>query len=311
MSSTSTTSMASSALVNVAEDAEHRLVKLLADAAGGTSVVKPTFIEECDACIANGDASQLLRCITSESNIMTALVTTLNDNEGISAMSLLGALLDRVKDDGSNVTTQLLNELSDAIINVARTSTETTCKGVTLLATLYNMRSDPTQKVSLLVKMIQLGSSSTPSLFEVNTSNGTSMMLSKLIDPTRLIAMLDEWKIPPAGRRDLYKAAAEAVSNKNIKQQFTLLVVETYSKPDVDATGVEYAKKAAIGAIKDPVSLFAQQRKLLSQPAIEALGQNDGTLYKTHHKFIVLCRRRDSMFISSSLTLSIVSYSLC
>jgi hypothetical protein len=271
--------MASSALVNVADDAEHRLVKLLADSAGGTSVVKPNFIEECDACIANGDASKLLRCVTSESNIMTALVTTLNDNEGISAMSLLGALLDRVKDDGSNVITRLLNDLSDAIINVCK-STETTCKGVTLLATLYNMRSDPTQKVSLLVKMIQLGSSCTPSLLEVSTGNGTSMMLSKLIDPTRLTAMLDEWKIPPSGRRDLYKAAAEAISNQNTKQQFTLLVVETYSKSDVDATGVEYAKKAAIGAIKDPVSLFVQQRKLLSQPAIEALGQNDGTCTK-------------------------------
>eukprot|EP00536_Pseudo-nitzschia_multiseries_P007967 jgi/Psemu1/305351/fgenesh1_kg.193_\ len=93
--------------------------------------------------------------------------------------------------------------------------------------------------------------------------------------------MLNEWKIDPAGRRELYQVAAEA-SQKSLKakQQFTLLVVETYSKSDVDAAGLGAAKQAAIGAIRDPVSLFAQQRKIMSLPAVQALEKNDAPLYE-------------------------------
>lgn len=46
----------------------------------------------------------------------------------------------------------------------------------------------------------------------------------------------------------------------------------------VDDLGLAAAKEAAIGAIQDPVTLFMQQRGMLTMPAIQALKSNSGTL---------------------------------
>jgi len=278
---------ASSALVNVVDGAELCLVRLLAESAAPGSI-RPNFIADCEACIDNSDASQLLKTIVAEKGAIAALVSL--DEEAVSAISLLAACLDRV--EGHDSSAKMLNELADSIISISTSNNATvTAKAVSLLATLYNMRSDPTEKVALLVKMIRLAVSSgdQSSLLEAENS-----VLGKWMDPTQLVTMLDEWKVQPAGRRALYLAAAEgsasaaasaAVSSQKTselsltaKQQFTLLAVETYSKSDVNASGLKAAKQAAIGAIRDPVSLFVQQRKILSLPAVQALESSDAPL---------------------------------
>jgi len=261
---------ASSALVNVVDGAELCLVRLLAESAAPGSI-RPNFIPDCETCIAHSDASQLLKTIVAEQGAVAALVSL--DEEAVSAISLLAACLDQV-DDGIS-SEQMLNELADLIISISNSigSVDVTNKSISLLATLYNMRSDPTEKVTLLVKMIRLAGSGQSSLLEAENS-----VLRKWMDPTQLVAMLDEWKVEPAGRRDLYRAAAEGSQKPLAKQQFTLLVVETYSQSDIDASGLEAAKQAAIGAIRDPVSLFVQQRNILSLPAIQALEGNDAPL---------------------------------
>ena len=268
---------ASSALVNVVDGAELCLVRLLADSAAPGSI-RPSFVPDCEACIAHSDASQLLKTIVAEQGAIAALVSL--DEEGVSAISLLAACLDRVEDDSS--AKSVLNKLADSIISISSSASKggdatAIKKAISLLATLYNMRSEPTEKVALLVKMIRHASSQS-SLLEAENS-----VLGKWMDPAQLVSMLDEWKVQPAGRRELYRAAAEgsasqesSKSSLTAKQQFTLLVVETYSKSDVDASGLKAAKQAAIGAIRDPVSLFVQQRKILSLPAIQALKSSDG-----------------------------------
>jgi translation initiation factor 3 subunit M len=257
-----TTTMSSSTLVNIAEDAEHRLVGLLSSPSSPVC-----FKEECEASIANGDASKLVRTIVRDPGSIQSLLSAPME-EGISAVALLAACLNKVKDGSSGL---LLKDVADAIVTVTHTDCSTsTSKQMTLLATLYNMRSDPFEKVDLLTRMIRLASTHDPTLLEGNSS------LGKWMEPSRLTGMLDEWQIPASGRRELYRAAADGSNSSLIRQQFTLLIVETYSKSDVDSTGLEYAQKAAIGAIRDPFSLFAQQRKILSLPAIEALGQSDG-----------------------------------
>jgi len=207
---------ASSALVNVAEDAELRLVRLLADAAEST---RPGFVQDCEACIVHGDAAQLMRTILGEQNAISALVSL--EEEAVSAVSLLAALLDRVKNTDSS---QLVDELADSVIRSTSTDSADTTKAVSLLATLYNMRSEPLEKVGLLVKMIRLAASRQPSLLEPQAS-----VLGKWMDNTRLPGMLDEWKITPSARRDLYRAAAQGAASPITKQRFTLLVVETYT----------------------------------------------------------------------------------
>jgi hypothetical protein len=257
---------ASSALVNVVDGAELCLVTLLNESAAAGSI-RNTFVRDCEACIAHSDASQLLKTIVSEQGAIAALVSL--DDEAVSAISLLAACLDRV--EGNNAA--ILNELADSIVSIS-SSNGAAAKGVSLLATLYNMRSDPTEKVGLLVKMIRLAVSS-GDVLEVESS-----VLGKWMEPTQLSTMLDEWKVEPAGRRDLYQAAAEgSQKSPSAKQQFTLLQVESYSKSDVDASGLQAAKQAAIGAIRDPVSLFAQQRKILSLPAVQALEKSDAPLF--------------------------------
>lgn len=202
----------SSALVNVADDAELRLVRLLAESAEST---RPNFVQDCEACIAHGDAAQLMSTILSEQGAIAALVSL--EEEAVSAMSLLAALLDRAKD--TNVS-QLVDELADSVVRA--TSTDAS-KPVSLLATLYNTRSDPLEKVGLLVKMIKLAASRQPSLLEPNVS-----VLGKWMDATRLPAMMDEWKVEASARRDLYLAAAEGATTPLAKQRFSLLVLETY-----------------------------------------------------------------------------------
>lgn len=44
----------------------------------------------------------------------------------------------------------------------------------------------------------------------------------------------------------------------------------------VDSQGLAAAKEAAIGAIRDPVTLFIQQRGMLTMPAIQALESQSG-----------------------------------
>lgn len=264
--------MASSALVNVVDGAELCLVRLLADSAEPGSI--PTnFIPDCEECIAHSDASRLLKTIVAEKGAIGALVSL--DGEAVSAISLLAACLDRVEGASSEL---MLNELADSIISISSSDADvnSTSKAITLLATLYNMRSDPTEKIKLLVKMIQLAVSSDGSSTLLEADNS---VLRKLIDPKQLVTMLDEWNIEPVGRRELYRAAAEgSLKSKVTQQHFTLLVVETYSQSDLDVSGLESAKQAAMGAIRDPISLFVEQRKILSLPAVQALEKSNAPL---------------------------------
>mmetsp|Transcript_81081 Transcript_81081/g.234479 ORF Transcript_81081/g.234479 Transcript_81081/m.234479 type:complete len:394 (-) Transcript_81081:79-1260(-) len=240
----------SSALVNVTEDAELRLVRHLAEAAESTS---KSFVNNCEACISRGDAAKLMEVILEEKAVIQALSL---DDEAVSAVSLLAALLDRTKDS------QLVQQLADSLIQV---STDTT-KTISLLATLYNMRSDALEKVSLMVKMIRLASKGEPSLLDPHSSD-----LGKWIDASHLAAMMDEWCVEPAARRALYIAASEGASTPLAKQRFMLLVLETYSATDLDAQALQVAEQAAMGVIRDPISLFEQQRHVLTLPAIQAL----------------------------------------
>lgn len=272
----------SSTLVNVVSDAELRLVRLLADtAASSSSPVPASFVTDCEACIAKGDAAQLIKTIVEAEGAVTALVT-LDDGEGVSAVSLLGALLNRVKD--TNASNELLNALSGSIVrsvDSASSPSATAAKAIPLLAMLYNMRSNSNDKLILLVKMLDLSGAHQPSILEP-----TASVLGRwTVDPKHLTAMLDEWKVPPAGRRELYRSAAKAAKSASATQQFMLLLVKTYTSSDDDLDApdcLEASQQTAIGAIRDPVSLFVQQRNMLSLPAIQALGRKTGTLHTSY-----------------------------
>lgn len=241
--------MSSSTLVNVAEDAENRLVALLAGSG------RPSFVQDCEQCLLNGDAAGLLKVIISDQGAMNEL---LNGEEA--SFSLLAALLERVSVAEQEV------QLADALATAVETQLADKEKQLRLLSALYNLRSRPHEKCGLLVRMVALA----PSL---------TGRLGELVED--LVNLLDGWSIDLKERRPLYRVIAQKDETK--KQKFTLLLVETYTDASqIDQEGLDAAKEAAIGAIRDPVTLFQQQRSMLSTPAVKALAGSNGTkdLYK-------------------------------
>lgn len=279
---------ASSTLVNVAEDAETRLVRLLAE----TGDLPANFVQQCDECIALGNAEQLMRTILAQQGSMDAILTL---PEATSVFSLLAALLDRIP--SSNVT-PLVEEMAKKIVaakNVTETDGDDTAgaatasKPIALLATLYNMRTSFSEKVGLLVQMITLASQRQPALLEPHA------ILGKWLDATKLSTMMDEWKIAPVQRRQVYKAASLAAKGATAKQRLTLLLVQTYTtSKEVDAAGLASAREAAIGAVRDPVSLFVEQRNILQLVAVQALQKSDGKSVDVHVQYSPCCRVRCS-----------------
>jgi len=243
-------SHSSSTLVNVAEDAEQRLVQLL----GASSNAKPAFFQTCEQCLVNGDAAGLLQTIIGHSGAMEALMNT---EEAVFAV--LAALLDRVSSNDQE------SQLAASLAAAVESSKVDINKKIRLLSCLYNLRATPFEKCALLAKMVALA---TPEMLK------EGQPLAEMIDGIK--TLLDAWKVQPADRRHLYNSIAQADESK--RQKFTILLVETYQDAaQIDKAGLEAAKQASIGAIRDPVSLFQQQRGMLSLPAIKALGTKPDT----------------------------------
>ena len=215
----------SSTLVNVAEDAEQRLVRLLAETAQTT-----TFVQDCESCISQADACQLLHTILNDGGALGALFVLVEPpEEAISAFSLLTALLIRVGKDRPTEEAGLTQGLADAVTNIAlpnnnnKDPSDIVQRKVSLLSVLYNMRSNGTEKCALLARMVALA---TPDLLQSGTPLG-DMLLEDLADCPRIVALLDTWQVPVAERRELYLEAARGMAAPR-KQRFLLLFVDSY-----------------------------------------------------------------------------------
>jgi translation initiation factor 3 subunit M len=246
----------SSALVNVSDDAEIRLVALLAEAAP-SDLISPTFAQDCQASMDAGQAGPLLTTILKEKGAVAALLVLEPKDDAVAAVSLLSALMEREKRPIQDLVTAL----------VAAELPNTATRKITLLSVLYNMRSDAKEKTLLLQQMFQLAGDSCPRLLEEDQPLGS--MLTGRPSP-KIVGMMDAWNV--TDRRELYKTIVNVTSDER-KQRFLLLLIESY--PDA----IDAAKEAAIGAIRDPVALFVQQRTMLSLPAIQGLQKDNATLY--------------------------------
>jgi hypothetical protein len=158
----------SSTIVNVAEDAELRLVRLLAQTAKSGS-----FVQDCEACIANGDASQLLQTVINDTGALGALFVLEPSDEAVSAFSLLTALLTRVgRGDEEQGLTKLLADAVASILIPGKDMAEVAQRQVSLLSVLYNMRANGNEKCALLARMIQIAGVHQPTLLEPGKSLG-------------------------------------------------------------------------------------------------------------------------------------------
>ena len=265
----------SSTLVNVAEHAELRLIQLLADSCPSPQSVSPSFQSSCETCVGNADAAGLVRTVLGDAGAIAGLFAVDPADEAIGAFSLLAALLERV--DGDADQKSLAATMAQTIAAAPVTGAEAAKKKVAMLAALYNLRSDGVEKVDLLSRIVALTAESDPDALAEGSP------LGDILDAANVKKLTEDWGVGRADQRKLYRAIADGVGlvqdggSAARKQKFLLSALATYAEAsEVDAEALAAAKDAAIGAIQDPVTLFAEQRGMLLFPAVAALGNNAG-----------------------------------
>jgi len=295
---------ASSTVVNAAESADLRLIHLLGSVTGKEDAASP-FVLSCENHIANADAPNLLTTIFKDANAIGVLMR-LSKDEAVGAFSLLSALLDRVDGDSEN------NELANEVLKLMVSAVESYChddessnkedgdlveKKLNMLCMLYNLRSSSKEKVWILGRVIQLAVS-LPSQTELllGLLPGRSATLGDLLSgPSYLETAFDE-KVTTEERRLLYGIIAKSIGKvksmcvkredlgkdvlvaEGLKQRYLLKFLGTYEDGgDLDKEGLEAAKEAAVGAIRDPVHLFHEQRRIMSMTPVAALEKNADT----------------------------------
>eukprot|EP00566_Odontella_aurita_P011786 CAMPEP_0113595622 /NCGR_PEP_ID=MMETSP0015_2-20120614/39844_1 /TAXON_ID=2838 /ORGANISM="Odontella" /LENGTH=413 /DNA_ID=CAMNT_0000502969 /DNA_START=130 /DNA_END=1372 /DNA_ORIENTATION=+ /assembly_acc=CAM_ASM_000160 len=260
----------SSTLVNVAEHAELRLVQLLADSAPA-NLLGPSFASDCESRIASADAAGLIRTVLGNAGAMTSLFSIEPADEAVSAFSLLAALLDRESDPAS--ARSAASEMADAAAGrgQSKNAAYDASKGASMLCALYNLRSDPSEKCALLRKIVAHVSSTCPDLLQPGRPLGDAL------DSGNVTKMLEGWGVDRAEKRAVYRTAAEGVRRLKAAEVPPAPCGDDENSGEVDVEALGAAKDAAVGAVSDPVTLFDEQRGMLSLPAVVALGGSPST----------------------------------
>lgn len=262
-----TVNTSSTTLVNVAENAEIRLVQILSESADSSS-----FISDCESCIAKAEASRLIKTVIQDAGAMEGFFSMDTEEECVSAFSLLAALLDKVDaEESAESETELAMKLADAVSS----SSGDAHRRVSILCALYNLRSDYGEKCQLLARIVSLCDKSCPELLSDEET------LAPIVDADNLVQMLDGWGVSVEEKRNLLKTVGNSMTG-NKRQIYLLLLLETYNDSiDTlvkDTEVMTIAKDAVVGAISDPITLFNKQRGMLSWPGVVALKRDNGTL---------------------------------
>lgn len=284
----------SSTLVNISDDADVRLIRVLAPSASNPT----SFESACTSAIAASDAAGLLRTVIDSGAIAGLLQSSYTIDEAVSAFSLLTVYLDRLGD--ASAEKELCGALADAV-GKAGDSTEDDGKSEkqsAMVAALFNLRSDGNEKVKLLTKIVELADESALS---PGVPKGVSA-LADMLDASSLKSSLALWgDIDNDESRALYAAVSNAMDRvlaklasgdaedkttlmkiqaaKERKQTYMLLFLGTCKESPPDSVATSYAREASIYAIRDPINLFSTQRRILSLPAVSALQKSQPALH--------------------------------
>lgn len=293
----STAPSLSSRLVNVAEDAELRLISLLGEHS-------PTLnVSQCESC---SDTSELFQLILSDGSCVSAFVLQIQDDEeAVGGFALLVAL---IPDHDTPSTQGQVSSLAKAVMEAGAAkdlTSESASRKLKLLSVLYNLRSSVVDKLAILQSLISVASNF-PSLF-LRPRDPLGSLLASTEEsedrrpPTggdrggrtnprqvslrpstpRIVFLLESWRVTAEQRFSVYDTIVRAFE-KNApddirKQRFLLLLIGCLPSNNKDM--LTAAKDAAIGAIRDPISLFAHQRNMLHIPAVQALATSEPILF--------------------------------
>ena len=234
----------STTLVNVAEDADARLVRVLAP--GTADPAK--FEAACEAAVSNGDAAALLGTMVSSGAIAGLLGDAYTVDEAVSAFSLLTVYLNRVDNSGS--ARELCRSLADEVGRAAGgDDAKRKEKQSAMVATLFNLRNDAGEKVELLAKIIDLADVSAVSpgqpkgvavladLLESNVLKSTMKLWGETTQNSELRSLYKS--VTTAMERVLEKLSKDDQEDKTIalkikkteerKQTYMLHFLETYT----------------------------------------------------------------------------------
>ena len=238
----------SSTLVNISDDADLRLIRVLAPATSSPS----NFEAACTASIQNGDAAKLLRDVISNGAVAGLLEDGFSLDEAVSAFSLLTVYLDRL--DDANVEKELCAALAESVGKIEVTGEDDAAlfkreKQSAMIAALYNLRSDDVEKVRLLAQIIDLADVSALIQGELK---GVSP-LADMLDVSTLKASLALWggQIPDEELRALYLSIVRGMDRvlstlsnvesgdqtkmkkvmaaNDCKQKYVIFILETYT----------------------------------------------------------------------------------
>ncbi|KAL7554624.1 hypothetical protein ACHAWF_018126 [Thalassiosira exigua] len=289
----------SSTLVNISDDADVRLIRVLAPLASDLS----SFEDACSSRISDGDAAGLLRTVVASGAIAGLLGDGYTLDEAVSAFSLLTVYLDRVGDAGDEreLCGALARAVGDAPAGAEEESKRMREKQSAMVAALFNLRSDANEKVGLLAKIVELADSTALS---PGQPRGVSA-LAESLDASVLKSSLRLWGgeegVDKGELRALYASVSRGMDRvlaklekeeedkttamkvkaaKAMKQTHMLLFLDTYTdQSQLDNDANVYARDAAVYAIRDPINLFSTQRRILSIPAVSALQKSQPALY--------------------------------
>lgn len=301
----------SSKLVNTSDAFEIRLVHYL----GNHDATSP-FVLECESYISEGDASSLLRKIFDHSPALDVLFNCLSSQrlfvnaasgseDGVHAFSLLSALLDGIE-DGKEVE-EVMNVIVDAVEKYQpgeETDDEKKQaiveKKMKMLCALYNLRHDGKEKCWILGRILHTCAFGGVDECVLSLLPGRDSTFGTLLEKNNLGSLLAGLEkegsqiLSSTDKRSLFAIASavtakveevckekgmekEASTAYGSKQRFLLKMLSSYSTiNDVDEEAIAAATKAAVGAISDPISLFHEQRCIMSLPPVMALANDKG-----------------------------------
>lgn len=266
--------MASTTLVNTADAAELRLVHFLGD----HDATNP-FVLSCENAINQADAATLLQTIASHKPAMDKLVLSPSE-EGIGAFSLLAALLDRVED------ASLANDVMKSLVIAVEANSNNVGAAVEnkigMLCALYNLRSGA-EKCFILSRILSYAAFSGDASSVMSLLPNRKSTLGQLLEENNLERLLAGFGgVENADKRSLFLIASnvvgrvaeiskekdmdqEATASLASKQRFLLKMLGTYADTsEIDEDARTAATHAAVGAINNPVSLFNEQRCIMS-----------------------------------------------
>jgi len=189
-----------------------------------------------------------------------SLITMEPRNDCVSAFSIFVNLLNKVGVEEEAM--ELTRDVGDVVVRYLEEGVIDFGKCWLLLCTLYNLRnSNDKEKCCLLARMVRV---CPPSL----------LLRSGRMHVDTLLGMVQDKRLLLDALIDAMKKSKGDEQAKYTMQKLLLLDIQLHQE------AYQAAYQATLGAIQDPITLFTEQRGMLTYPAVKSLEEQHKPLYQ-------------------------------